>query len=168
MPAKSILATIVAFVFATGVAAEAPQPVTLDPIEHTDAQLVIIAADGTAQTYTPATLEALPTYRVRTTTPWRDEPVDFDGVLLSDLLEANGLHLTDEINVIAENDFSTTIPRALWDTVPVLVATRVDGRAHTRRERGPIQFIIDKGSYTASPVVSERHLVWMAARIKVE
>ena len=168
MPVKSILAAIVALVFATGVAAQTPQPVTLDPIEHAAAALVIQGADGTEQTYTPAALEALPTYRLRTTTPWRDQPVNFDGVLLNDLLAQSGLHQVDAIKVIAENDYSTIIPRALWETVPVLVATRVDGRAHTRRERGPIQFVIGMDDYTTSPIAGEKHLVWAAARIAAE
>jgi len=168
MPKNSVFASIAALLFATAVAADPPQPVTLEPITHAEAELVIVGADGTQQSYTPASLETLTTYRMRTITPWREEPADFDCVLLSDLLEHSGLHLLDEIKVVAENDFSTTIPRALWETVPVLVATRVNGRAHTRRERGPIQFVIDMDDYQESPVAGERHMVWMAARIEAE
>ncbi len=168
MSKMSVLAAIAALALVTAAAADTPQPIALEPINHSEAELIIVRSDGTKQSYTPAELETLATYRVRTTTPWRDEPADFDGVLLSDLLAQSGLHLEDAIKVIAENEFSTIMPRALWETVPVLIATRVDGRAHTRRERGPIQVVIDMDDYTASPIAGEKHLVWMVARIEAE
>ena len=101
-----------------------------------------------------------------TTTPWREQPADFAGVMLSDLLAAHGLDQAAEIRVTAENDYSTTMSRELLSSVPVLVATRVDGKAHSRRQRGPIQFIIDADDYSASPLTSESNFVWMAARIE--
>ncbi len=161
-------AAIIAVFLAGSVRADAPEPIELEPIDHVAAELVIAGVGGNELRFTPATLEQLSTYRVRTTTPWREEPADFDGVLLADLLRLSGLDTVEQIRVTAENDFATIIPRALWETVPVLVATRVDGRAHTRRERGPIQFVIPMADYTSSPVASEAHLVWMAARIEAE
>lgn len=166
MPRKTILAVLCALAFATTAAADTVEPVTLSPITHADAALVIVGADGTEVRYAPADLEALETYRMRTTTPWREEPADFDGVLLSDLLAANNLSDLEEIQVIAENDFVSSFPRDLWEAVPVLVATRVDGKAHSRRERGPIQFVIHSDDYAASNLATEAHLVWMAARIE--
>ena len=53
-------------------------------------------------------------------------------------------------------------------SVNILVATRVNGAAHTRRERGPIQFIIDMDEYNASELTSSSNLVWMAARIEAQ
>lgn len=144
----------------------APQSVMLEPTEHMAAQLVVVGPDGTETAYSPANLERLPTYRLRTTTPWRPQPADFDGVLLRDILAANGLLEVDAILVTAENDFTATIPRALWETLDVMVATRVDGRPHTRRERGPIQFVIDMDDYESHDIAMEEHLVWMAARIE--
>lgn len=165
---KSVLAVFMVGALATSAVADAPQPIALDPITHNAGALVITRADGTEVRYTPAELEALETYRLRTKTPWRDEPANFDGVLLSDLLQLNGLADLDEIQVIAENDFVSTFPRALWETVPVLIATRVDGQAHSRRARGPIQFVISHDDFAASDLTSEAHLVWMAARIEPE
>lgn len=168
MPMKILWAGLAALFLATTAQANTPEPITLDPIEHLPAELVIQGADGTEIRYTPAELEAFDTYRLRTTTPWREVPADFDGVLLADILARSGLDTAEEIKVTAENEFQTTIPRTLWETVPVLVATRVNGRPHTRRERGPIQFVIGMEDYTTSPIASEVHLVWMAARIEAE
>lgn len=144
----------------------APVSVTLEPMEHMQAELVVARPDGSEMSYTPAALEEFPTYRLRTTTPWRAEPAEFDGVMLRDILAANGLEGVDAILVTAENDFTATLPRALWETVDVVVVTRVDGRPHSRRARGPIQFVIDMDAYEASDVALEDHLVWMAARIE--
>lgn len=168
MFARCFSALWVTAAMATAAAAQNPEPVTLDPVTHMQAELVVMGVDGTEMRFTPADLEALGTYRLHTTTPWREEPAAFDGVLLSDILRHGGLDSVDEIRVIAENDFATTIPREVWETIPVLVATRVDGRAHTRRERGPIQFVMSMDDYTSSPLASEAHLVWMAARIEAE
>lgn len=143
-------------------------PVDLDPITHANATLVVVGADGRETAYSPSALEELPTYSLTTRTPWRDVPATFEGVLLSDLLAAHGIDGATAISVKAENDYATVIPRVIWDELDVLVATRVNGQAHTRRARGPIQFIIDMDAYDASDRTIEANLVWMAARIEAE
>ncbi|WP_306115703.1 MULTISPECIES: molybdopterin-dependent oxidoreductase [unclassified Roseovarius] len=143
-------------------------PVDLAPISHTDATLVVVGADGSETAYSPSQLEEFPTYSLTTATPWRDAPARFEGVLLADVLAAHGIREADAISVRAENDYSTVIPRVIWDSLDVLVATRVNGKPHTRRARGPIQFIIDMDAYTASGDTTESNLVWMAARISAE
>ncbi len=168
MSIKALLHLIFAFLIATPALAQTPEPVTLEPMDLLDAELVVIGADGTEKRYTPEQLETLTTYRLRTTTPWRPEPADFDGILLSDVLRESGLHDVAAIRVTAENDFGSTLQRALWENVPVLVATRVNGQPHSRRERGPIQFVIGADDYTSSGLATEAHLVWMAARIEAE
>ncbi|MEO3415242.1 hypothetical protein AAFO92_11345 [Roseovarius sp. CAU 1744] len=142
--------------------------VELAPVAHKDATLVVVGADGTEIAYSPAQLEELPTYSLTTRTPWRDEPARFEGVLLTDLLAANGIANASAISIIAENDYATVMSQEVWNDVDVLVATRVDGRPHTRRARGPIQFVIDMEAYTTSEFTSEQNLVWMAARIEAE
>lgn len=138
----------------------------LAPIVHTEASLTIVAPDGSELVFTPAELEALPTYSLTTTTPWRPEPARFEGVLLSDVLDAGGLGEAASIRVTAENDYTTVIERALLDELDILVATRVDGQAHSRRHRGPIQFVLDADAFAASEIASESNFVWMAARIE--
>lgn len=164
-PLRTITAAALLGILAASALAS-PQSVTLEPIEHMAAQLVVVRPDGSETAYSPADLEQLPNYRLRTETPWRAQPADFDGVLLRDILAANGLLEVEAILVTAENDFTATIPRVLWETVDVIVATRVDERPHTRRERGPIQFVIDMDEYQSHDIAEEEHLVWMAARIE--
>ena len=144
------------------------EPVELQPIRHRPATLTVVAPDGTERSYTAAELETFPTYSLTTRTPWRETPANFEGVLLSDILAANGLADAGSVMVTAENDYASTISRDVWEDVDILVATRVDGRAHSRRARGPIQFVIDMEAFAASDLTSESNLVWMAARIEPE
>ena len=122
--------------------ATSPEPVTLAPLEFGPARLVVSGPEG-EETYDPALLEGtLETYRLVTTTPWREDPVAFEGVMLRDLLEEHGLTEVEEIRVTAENDYEVTIPARVFNKVPILIATRVDGAPHTRRARGPLQFVL--------------------------
>lgn len=141
-------------------------PVNLEPIDHHAASLTIVRLDGTENVYSPKDLEKLPTYRLVTRTPWRDTPAAFDGVLLRDFLAANGLDRAPAIRIIAENDFSTIFDRALIDSVDILIATRVNDKAHSRRARGPIQFVLEESAFKGSEITDEANYVWMAARIE--
>ncbi len=137
----------------------------LDPMDHNSAELTVVGPEATV-TYSPADLEAMETYRLVTHTPWREAPAAFDGVLLRDLLIANGMEGVSELRIVAENDFAITMPREVWETIPILVATRGDGMAHTRRERGPIQFVMPMDLYENADNLREGYWVWMAARIE--
>jgi hypothetical protein len=148
--------------------AGSPVETELGPITHLDATLVIVGTDGTETGYTPAMLEELTTYSMTTTTPWREVPATFEGVLLADILSAHGLDSIPSIKVTAENNYVTTIGREVWEEVDILVATRVDGRAHSRRSRGPIQFVIDSEAFASTDLTSESNFVWMASRIEVD
>lgn len=155
-------------VFAGQSVSASPKQVALAPIQHQDAQLVVESPDGVTVTYTPEMLEALPTYEITTTTPWRDTPATFSGVLLSDLLANHGMSDVSAIVVAAENEFQVVFERSALEAAPVLIATRVDGRPHSRRQRGPIQFIIADEDMRANGALEESHLVWMAASIKAQ
>ncbi len=144
------------------------EKVDLAPVKHMDATLVVVGASGDEIIYTPALLEELPTYSLTTRTPWRDVPATFEGVMLRDVLQANGLGPHTSVLVTAENDYSTVISAELLSSVDILVATRVDGQPHTRRARGPIQFILDLDEYASSDLTQEANYVWMAARIEPE
>lgn len=164
-PIRYALFALATLLPAFSLAAE-PTPVDLDDIRHRSAALTVAGPDGVT-TYSPSQLEAMGAMRLVTTTPWREEAAAFDGVLLSDVLAAHGLLDASAIRVIAENDYAVTIPATVWQNWPVLVATRVNGKAHTRRERGPIQFVLPlSADASLAGEGAERYWVWMAARIE--
>lgn len=140
--------------------------VELAPIAHSDASLTIIDPSGTEHVYLPADLEALPTYALETVTPWREEPALFEGIMLADLLARHGLDQLDRIFVLAENDYVTEIDRAALQAGALMVATRVNGEPHSRRARGPIQFVVPMEMLEAEREITSQHLVWMAALIR--
>lgn len=173
MTRHSIAATAVSIALCLPMAALAqiaPDPafraVTLDPVNHRDATLTVVDPQGDEHSYGPADLEALPTYALETTTPWRETPARFEGILLVDLLQRHNLDTVDRLLVLAENDYVSEIERAAWTTGAILIATRVDGRPHGRRARGPIQFVVPAATFEAEPAITTQHLVWMAAAIR--
>lgn len=144
-----------------------PVEIELEPIRHSQAQLVVAGPEGT-KAYDQSALESIAPVRMTTTTPWRQTPAAFDGVLLTDLLDENGLSDVAAINVVAENDYVVRIPSEVWKKWPIVVATRVNGRTHSRRARGPIQFILPMSDNDETAIESNlTYWVWMAARIEV-
>lgn len=141
-------------------------PVSPTPIVFRDATLTVVCRSGLT-IYTPAALEGLGVWRMTGKTPWREEAAVFEGVLFRDLLETHGLAEAPAVRVTAENDYSVVFPRAVWTEHEALIATRVDGRAHSRRARGPLQFVF---SIDGDPAMAERRFeqywVWMASRIE--
>ena len=148
-----------------GAVAQSIERVTLADIAHTDAMLSI-ESGGQSVDYTPEALEEFDTYRLVTTTPWRPEAATFEGVLLRDVLARHDMMGTDGIRVIAENGFEVTIPASVIESATILIATRVDGKPHSRRNRGPIQFVMPMSEYEGMPNMRESYWVWMAARVK--
>ena len=144
-----------------------PRSALLTAIEHAEATFEVIGLEGERTIYSPADLERFPTYQVTTITPWRDAPAVFAGVLLLDVLAHHNLLSADELLVTAENEFTVLFDRDALIAAPILIATRVNGAPHSRRARGPIQFVIDDRDMRSSEVLTESHLVWMAARIEV-
>ncbi|MGR3463511.1 oxidoreductase [Limimaricola sp.] len=87
-------------------------------------------------------LDALPQVKFDTSTIWTDEINTYSGVPVAVLIEEAGLadRLSDEdavLELIALNDYRVRIPLAeIEDNLPI-VATRVDGRTFSIRDRGP-------------------------------
>jgi len=166
---KHHIAAIFAFVgtvFLGSAVLAGPVKIDHSPIPLHRAQLTVIGPKGET-VYTPQQLEEINFRRLTTVTPWRETPAAFDGVLLTDLLAANGMGEASAISVIAENDYVVEISAEVWKRWPILVATRVNGLAHTRRQKGPIQFILPMSDDRAAGLEEyQSNWVWMAARIE--
>jgi len=143
------------------------ESVALSPVSHLDARLTVIDKAGVQHVYTPQEIEEFPTYRITTTTPWRDDPATFDGVMLSDVLASHELGDAAAIQVTAENDYISMIPRPVWDANAIQIATRVDGAAISRPARGPFLFVTPASMLADGRDVAPHHLVWMARRIEL-
>ena len=149
------------------VCAHAMEPVEVGETRFAQASLTVVSPGG-EKSYGPAELEEFGTYALETITPWRPDRTQFIGIRLRDLLDAHGIGDAPAIRVIAENDYTVTISRDNWTQHDPLIATRVDGKGHSRRNRGPIQFIFDmSGDPSVGDETFQSNWVWMAARIEI-
>lgn len=138
-------------------------PVELDPLSHESTTLSVELSDGAILNLTIDELEEMETYSLRTKTPWREDVAEFEGVKLTDIVQRAGF--TGDIYIYAENDYVVLFSEELWSTTPFLLATRVDGRRISRRERGPLLVTIHSDYLEENGPVLEGHLVWMAKSI---
>ncbi|WP_244423661.1 molybdopterin-dependent oxidoreductase [Nitratireductor pacificus] len=87
-----------------------------------------------------AMLENLKSGKITTTTPWFNGPVEFEGVLLADLMEsvkADG----QEVVVTALNDYQAPVPIADFAQYGAILAYKRDGNYMPVSDKGPL-FII--------------------------
>lgn len=159
------ICAMLAACFAASFANADIKPIVLNGIQFNPASVTITQAAQT-QRYTQEQLEELGTYELETTTPWRDAPAVFSGVRLRDLLERNGLIDQEDLTVTAENGYKIVLERSVWVDYDPLLATRVDGNPHTRRDRGPIQLVFDMSSEPETgDVPFHKNWVWMLSGI---
>lgn len=87
-----------------------------------------------------AQLEALGLMKVATETPWTDGLVQYEGVLVRDLLEflkADGAF----VNAAALDDYIVKLPIEDFLEYDVIIATRIDGKPMRVRQNGPLWII---------------------------
>ena len=112
-------------------------------------------------------LEALGTTGFETATPWYNDKVRFEGVLLSRLLDAVAAS-GDNLLAIALNDYSTELPAEDARKYRVLLALKRDGQYMPVRDKGPI-FIVYP--FDSDPQLQHQRFygraVWQLARLVV-
>lgn len=144
----------------------------LSPASHTHAfeigALMVRTGDETRAVLTPAELEAMPQTALVTDTPWTGENTKFTGVLLRDLLSA--LEVDGEvIHATALNDYKVDLPRDDATTYDVLVATRIDGKRMSIRDKGPFWIIYPLSQNPdLLDLGAEDKMIWQLAELAVE
>lgn len=96
--------------------------------------------DGKQALFDMKMLEALPQETFTTSTPWYDEPLEFSGPLATALMEKVGVQGT-ELLATALNDYSVSIPLEDFKKYRVILATKINQKFLSVREKGPI-FVI--------------------------
>lgn len=115
-----------------------------------------------------AMLEALGMETIKTSTPWYDGVVTFEGVRLDALMKLVGAKGTT-VRAIALNDYATTIPIEDFGRFGVLLALKRDGTYMTVRDKGPL-FIVypyDSDAELQSQTYYGRS-AWQLSRLVVE
>jgi hypothetical protein len=105
---------------------------------------------------------------INTSTTWTDGKNKFIGVLGRDLLKAVGAKGT-EIFAVAVNDYKITIPISDFNKYDVLLATSMNGKVLTRRDKGPIWVVYprDDHSELQTETINGR-MIWQLVKIVVK
>ena len=115
-----------------------------------------------------AMLEALPQHSFSTLTPWAQQPLQFSGPLLRDVLQTVGAQ-GQQLVARALNDYSVQIPVQDALAYDMVVATRMNGQPMSVRQRGPL-FVVypfDSKTELKSPTYIERS-IWQLRAIEVQ
>jgi hypothetical protein len=133
-----------------------------------DLPTITITGPTSTVTFDRAELEAMGLVSVKTTTPWNEGVVDFEGVPLKLLLEkakAEGATAT----VIALNDYSVDIPTADFADYGTILAVKRNGEYMPVDDQGPF-FVIYP--FDSNPVLQGQpyygRAVWQVKEITVQ
>ncbi|TNC48040.1 oxidoreductase [Rubellimicrobium rubrum] len=85
-------------------------------------------------------LDSLPQREIVTATPWHEGTPRFSGPTIDSVLEAAQARGAMLI-IRALNDYASDMPVEDARTIPVILATRIDGKVISVRDKGPI-FVI--------------------------
>ncbi len=92
--------------------------------------------------------------------------VEFSGPLLRTLLDVAGANGAT-LHTVALNDYSVDIPRTDATDLPVLLATRADGRRMSVAHYGPTRFIYPTKGYHLDKTKYDPRWIWQLAKIDV-
>lgn len=112
-------------------------------------------------------LEALPGRSATMETPWTQGRLEFSGPLLREVLKAAGAK-GSRLSVKALNDYAAEVPIEDADKLDTILASRIDGKAMSVRDKGPLMLVypFDKDSALYNEKYFGRS-VWQIKEIEV-
>lgn len=137
---RALGAALAALAFAPqmSLAGDLPVP-TGEVILAMSGQVANANADGRVE-FDLAMLDALPQRETVTATPWHAGTHRFTGPTLASVIEAAGASGAT-LRIGALNDYAADMPMEDAQTIPVILATRIDGQEIPVRDKGPL-FVI--------------------------
>jgi hypothetical protein len=138
------------------------------PVFAADVPAVTISSAAGSVTIDRNELEAMGLVSIKTTTPWNEGVVDFEGVPIKALLEkANAVGAT--ATVIALNDYSVDVPTSDFDEFGVILAVKRNGEYMPVDDQGPF-FVIYP--FDSNPTLQAQpyygRAVWQVKEITVQ
>lgn len=123
-------------------------------------------ADG-ALVLDQALIDSLPQHEFTTSTIWTEGKATYSGVLLRDLLAVAGATGTT-VTLTALNDYQITMPAADAAEDGPILATRVDGKPMSVRDKGPVWLVYP---YDENPAYRSEQTyarsIWQLNRIEI-
>ncbi len=125
---------------------------------------------GDAAVFDAATLEKIGMVRFTTETAWSDNPITFDGVLLSSLLDVIGADSgASSLKITALNDYAIDVPIADAREWPTILALKADGKYMAVRDKGPLWLVYPR--HLNAEFVTDKYnarWIWQIATIEVQ
>jgi hypothetical protein len=143
-----LTSTAAALFLAAGVAAAEPLPQPKDRVVlEVTGQIEAPNVDDKA-VFDLAMLQALGGDKIVTSTAWTEGQPEFEGVLLSKLIDRVGASGATAV-AIALNDYKVEIPVADFARYPVILAYSMDGQMLRIRDKGPLWIIYPQDDFPA-------------------
>jgi hypothetical protein len=112
-------------------------------------------------------LAALPQFVVKTESEFTDGVVAYRGPLVRDVLAKLGLDRLEQVRFVAANDYYVDIPTEDFRTYDAILAMEADGKALSRREKGPLWLMYPISDFTElQDPIYLRRLIWQVVRIE--
>jgi len=138
------------------------------PVVAQDVPTITISSASGTTTFDRDELEAMGMVSVETATPWNEGTVTFEGVPLTQLLEAADAQ-GETATVIALNDYSVDVPTADFSEFGTILAVKRNGEYMPVDDQGPF-FVIYP--FDSNPILQAQpyygRAVWQVKEIRVE
>lgn len=139
------------------------------------AQTILTVADdrkGLDASMSEEIIDAFPQVAINTANEFVDGIVRFEGPRAVDVLErvtGPASRLGDvDIRFTAANDYQVDVPLSDLTTYGVILATQMDGKRLSRRDKGPIWLIYPMSDYPElQNSVYNARLIWQVTRMEV-
>ena len=125
---------------------------------------------GASAVFDMATLESICVVQFTTETAWSEDPITFDGVLLSAVLDVIGASAgATTLKVTALNDYAIEVPIADARAWPTILALKADGEYMSVRDKGPLWLVYPRhmNSQFGNDKYNARW-IWQIATIEVQ
>lgn len=119
--------------------------------------------------FSRAELKELTQTSYRTSTEWTDGAPEFSGPLARDVIASVGVGDATTAVLIAANDYAIEVPIDELLKYDVILATSVDGKRLSLRDKGPIWVMYprDQHKELQDPMFNGR-LIWQMVRIELK
>jgi hypothetical protein len=114
-----------------------------------------------------AMLERLGTTKLKTTTVWTSGEVEFEGVLVRDILHALGAQ-GREVVATALNDYVATLPLQELYQYPVMLAFKMNGEYLKIKDKGPLWIVYPRDQFPElRNSMTDKKWVWQLRELEV-
>jgi len=120
--------------------------VTYAPSAMADA-LLTLRADGQTIELSRDAFDELETSEIKTGTNWTDGVSTFVGPLARDVIELIDNDGVETVSAVAANDYAVEIPISDFEKYNVILATEMDGKRLTLRDKGPIWIVYPRDDH---------------------